>query len=54
VNPNRFKGNVFAPPAKTAAGTLARNVVQKIEFGLATTAIFTDPINFAGGKYIVG
>jgi len=50
VNPNRFIGDTFTPPAKTVVGTLAKNIEQKLKFGLATTAIFSSPINLAGVK----
>ncbi len=54
VSPNRFKWNVFAPPAQTVASKLERNVEQKLKFGLASTAIFANPVNFAGLKDIAG
>jgi len=54
VNPNRFKGDVFTPPTQTVVGVIARNIAQKVKFGLATTAIFSSPVNVAGGKDIAG
>ena len=50
VNPNRFQWAVFTPPKKTVLGTVARNVANKLKFGLASTAIFSSPVNFAGLK----
>jgi len=50
VNPNRFQWSVFVAPKKTVAGKLLRNIDQKLKFGLATTAIFASPVNFAGLK----
>jgi len=41
---------VFSAPKKTVVGTVARNVAQKIKFGLASTAIFSSPVNVAGLK----
>lgn len=53
INPNRFQWNVFTPPVKTVVDKLARNISQKIKFGLASTAIFANPVNFAGGKDVM-
>jgi len=53
VNPNRFKWTVFAPPQQTVLTKLGRNVLQKIKFWFATTAIFTTPVNFAWGRDIL-
>jgi hypothetical protein len=38
---------------KTVVDKLARNISQKIKFGLASTAIFANPVNFAGGKDVM-
>lgn len=54
VNPNRFKWNVFDPPVQIKLGRLARNISQKIKLIFASTAIFSNPVNFAGLKDIVG
>ncbi len=48
VNPNRFAGNLFSPPQQAILSKAARNVVQKAEFTLASTAIFSNPMNFWG------
>ena len=53
VNPNRFIGNDFNPPAKTVVGKLAKNIEQKAKFGLASTAIFSSPVNFAWLKDVL-
>ncbi len=53
VNPNRFKWTVFTPPQQTVLTKLGRNVLQKIKFWFATTAIFTTPVNFAWGRDIL-
>lgn len=50
VNPNRFKWNEFIAPKKTLLGKVATNVANKLKFGLASTAIFSSPVNFAGLK----
>lgn len=50
VNPNRFQWNTFVAPKQTVLGKVARNVSQKLQFGVATTAIFTSPTNLAGLK----
>jgi len=54
VNPNRFKGNIFEPPPQNVIDRVARNVSQKIKFGLASTAIFSSPVNRAGVKDVAG
>lgn len=53
VSPNQFKGNVFVPVTWSIASKLERNVTQKFKFGLASTAIFANPVNFAGAKDVV-
>ena len=50
VNPNWFQWTVFTAPKKTVLGTVARNVANKLKFGVASTAIFSSPVNFAGIK----
>lgn len=50
VHPNRFKWNVFTAPKQTIVDKLGRNLANKVKFGMASIAIFTSPINFAGLK----
>ena len=53
INPDRYAGNVFTPPANTAMSKTMRNISQKAKFALATTAIFSSPVNLAGLKDVV-
>lgn len=50
VNPNRFEGNEFVPPVQNVVSRTARNIAQKFSFGVASTAIFSNPLTLAGGK----
>lgn len=50
VNPNRFQWNAFTAPKQSLVGRVARNITQKISFGVATIAIFSSPVNIAGLK----
>lgn len=43
VNPNRFVWDKFSPPAMGILGKAATSIAQKLDFLLATTAIFTSP-----------
>ena len=43
VNPNWFVGDKFSPPDMGIVGKAVTSVVQKMDFLLATTAIFTSP-----------
>lgn len=52
VNANRFKWETFEPPVQGVASKLARNLAQKIKFAIATTAILSNPVNFAWLKDI--
>ncbi len=54
VDPNRFNGNTFAPPKQNIISKLARNVDQKLKFGLASATILVDPANIGGVKDIAG
>lgn len=53
INPNRYAGNVFTPPANTVMSKTLRNINQKAKFALASTAIFSTPVNFAGLKDVL-
>lgn len=50
VNPNRFAGDKFSPPDQWILGKAATNLWQKLDFVLATTAIFTSPQQWWGLK----
>jgi hypothetical protein len=50
VNPNRFVGDKFSPPDQWIIGKAATNLWQKLDFVLATTAIFTSPQQWWGLK----
>ncbi|MCX6825450.1 MAG: hypothetical protein NTY80_04495 [candidate division SR1 bacterium] len=52
INPNRFEGNVFTPPAQGIVTRVARNISQKIQFGLASVAILADTQNAGGLKNV--
>lgn len=53
INPNRYADNVFTPPANTVVTKTLRNINQKAKFALASTAIFSTPVNFAGLKDVL-
>ncbi len=49
VNPNRFKGNIFTPPAASSLlDRLGRNITQKLLFAAAVAAILTKPQDAVG------
>ncbi|MFA7717306.1 MAG: hypothetical protein WC875_01150 [Candidatus Absconditabacterales bacterium] len=50
VNPNRFEGDKFVPPQQNIISKGVRNVVQKLDFMAATTAILTSPQQWGGVK----
>ena len=50
VNPNWFVWNTFTPPKQSLLTKALTNISQKLQFGVATTAIFSSPSNVAGLK----
>lgn len=55
INPNLYEGNIFvAPPKLTIVWRVAKNAEQKVKFVLASTAIFSSPVNIAWLKDFAG
>ena len=54
VNPDWFEGNTFTPPQQDIVSKVTRNLSQKALFGIASVAVFTDPVNWVGTKDVLG
>ncbi len=54
INPNRFEGATFVAPKTNIITATTRNITQKLNFGVASVAIVTSPVNGAGLKDVWG
>lgn len=54
VNPDWFEGNTFTPPQQNIVSRVGRNLAQKALFGVASAAVFVNPVNFGGTKDLLG